>query len=64
MTEQVTPPTLTLQDLNMLANIVDLAVQRGAFKGAEAETVGQCFNKLVSILKSLQPAPTEEQAAE
>jgi len=64
MTEQVTQPTLTLQDLNMLANIVDLAVQRGAFKGAEAETVGQCFNKLVSILKALQPAPTEEQAAE
>jgi hypothetical protein len=55
MTEETKAPELTLQDLTLLANIVDLAVQRGAFKGAEAETVGNQFNRLVAIIKSLAP---------
>tara|TARA_R110000765_G_scaffold102702_3_gene191616 strand:- start:2712 stop:2879 length:168 start_codon:yes stop_codon:yes gene_type:complete len=46
-------PTLTLQDLTLTANIIDLSVQRGAFKGAEAEQVGQMFNRLVAIIKSI-----------
>ena len=62
MTEQNTQevPQLTLQDLTLIANIIDLSVQRGAFKGAEAETVGTAFNKLVNLLKALAP----EQPAE
>ena len=51
--------TLTIQDLTLCANIVDLAVQRGAFKGAEAETVGRMFGKLVNILKAVAPPPAE-----
>ena len=53
-------PTLTLQDLTLTANIIDLSVQRGAFKGAEAEQVGKMFNRLVAIIKSI--APVEEAA--
>jgi hypothetical protein len=66
MTEENTTevPALTLQDLTLLANIVDLAVQRGAFKGAEAETVGNAFNKLVALLKSLAPEKVEESSSE
>lgn len=62
MTEQVTSQesTLTLQDLTLTANIIDLAVQRGAFKGAEAETVGKQFNRLVAIIKSIAPEVVEE----
>jgi len=56
-------PTLTLQDLTLTANIIDLSVQRGAFKGAEAEQVGQMFNRLVAIIKSIAP-PTDESATE
>lgn len=56
-------PTLTLQDLTLTANIIDLAVQRGAFKGAEVETVGQQFNKLVAIIQSIAP-PAEESEGE
>ena len=56
MTEETkAAPELTLQDLTMTANIIDLAVQRGAFKGAEAETVGKQFTRLVEIIKSLAP---------
>lgn len=57
-------PTLTLQDLTLTANIIDLAVQRGAFKGAEAETVGTQFNKLVAIIQAIAPAPEAEEGAE
>tara|TARA_R110000796_G_scaffold12944_1_gene42284 strand:+ start:414 stop:635 length:222 start_codon:yes stop_codon:yes gene_type:complete len=56
-------PTLTLQDLTLTANIIDLSVQRGAFKGAEAEQVGQMFNRLVAIIKSITPVVDEEAAA-
>ncbi|MDA9302480.1 hypothetical protein N8072_01160 [bacterium] len=62
MTEEVQKTELKLEDLTMLANIVDLAVTRGAFKGAEAETVGRTFNRLVAIIKTL--APPAEDAAE
>lgn len=74
MTEQTTQAaTLTLQDLTLTCNIIDLAVQRGAFKGAEAETVGAQFNRLVAIIKSIAPdmatrddkeAASEDAAAE
>jgi len=53
------PVTLTVQDLTLCANIIDLSVQRGAFKGAEAETVGRMFTKIVNILKELAPPPAE-----
>lgn len=66
MTEQNTPevPQLTLQDLTLIANIIDLSVQRGAFKGAEAETVGTAFNKLVNLLKALAPEQPAETTSE
>ena len=57
------PISLTLQDLNVTANIIDLAVQRGTFKGAEAATVGAAFNKLVEIIQKISP-PAEEAPAE
>ncbi len=56
-------PALTVNDLALVANIIDLAVQRGAFKGAEAETVGTTFRKVVAIVKHLAP-PKEESKEE
>ena len=56
-------PALTVNDLALVANIIDLAVQRGAFKGAEAETVGATFKKVVAIVKHLAP-PKEESKKE
>jgi hypothetical protein len=72
MTEDVTPVTeeaanpisLTLQDLTLTANIIDLAVQRGAFKAAEAQTVGAAFNKLVTIIRAIQPPQPEGEETE
>jgi hypothetical protein len=62
--EQQPAPSLTLQDLVLVAQIIQLTSQRGAFKAEELADVGGLYNKLVTFLQStgaLTPAaPTEE----
>ena len=58
-------PSLTLQDLVLVAQIIQLTSQRGAFKAEELADVGGLYNKLIAFLQStgaLTPAPakTEE----
>ena len=55
------PVTAQIQiaDIVMACNIIDLATQRGAFKAAEANQVGTCFEKLVAFVKANTP---EEEA--
>ena len=65
-TEAATPeaaqaqgPDLTVQDLQALKSIIDVASQRGAFKPNEMMTVGQTYNKLEQFLNAVaqqQPA--------
>ncbi len=61
-------PSLSVNDLAAVAQIIDLAVQRGAFKAAEAGQVGQVFDKVAGFVQSVQDAqkdaaPTEEAPA-
>ena len=52
-------PDLTVQDLQALKSIIDVASQRGAFKPNEMVTVGQTYNKLEAFLAAVtqqQPA--------
>jgi len=58
----VEPVSLTIQDLTALSTIVDAACQRGAFKGAEMETVGKTYNKLLTFLEQVNKQ--QEEAAE
>jgi hypothetical protein len=61
--EQQPAPSLTLQDLVLVAQIIQLTSQRGAFKAEELESVGGLYNKLIAFLQStgaLAPAQTEE----
>ena len=63
------PPTqgLTLQDLVLVAQIIQLTSQRGAFKAEELASVGGLYNKLVAFLQStgaLTPAPDATQTEE
>jgi hypothetical protein len=59
-------PSLTLQDLVLVAQIIQLATQRGAIRAEEMEQVGGLYTKLIAFLQStgaLTPAPaapTEE----
>ena len=63
--QQPQAPSLTLQDLVLVAQIIQLTTQRGTFRAEELEQVGGLYNKLIAFLQStgaLQPAPvpTEE----
>lgn len=58
-------PSLTLQDLVLVAQIIQLTTQRGAFKAEELADVGGLYNKLIAFLQSTgaltpPPVPTEE----
>jgi hypothetical protein len=65
------PDSISLQDLQVLLQIVDLASSRGAFRGAELTQVGAIFDKLNSFLsfiaaqqKAAQEQNAKEQSAE
>ena len=56
---QAAGPDLTVQDLQSLKTIIDVASQRGAFKPSEMMTVGQTYGKLEQFLNAVaqqQPA--------
>jgi len=63
--DQQAVPSLTLQDLVLVAQIIQLTSTRGTFRAEEMEQVGGLYNKLIAFLQStgaLAPAaaPTEE----
>ena len=49
---------LTVQDLNTIKAIIDVASQRGAFKANEMQAVGTTYNKLESFLNAIQAQQT------
>jgi hypothetical protein len=56
-------PGLTLQDLLLVAQIIQLTTQRGAFKAEELTQIGSFYDKLIAFLQStgaIAPAQTEE----
>lgn len=58
--EQASAPSLTLQDLVLIAQIIQLTSQRGAYRAEEMADVGTLYNKLIAFLQAsgaLQPAP-------
>jgi hypothetical protein len=72
--QQAQPVQLTVNDLQLLGRIVDLASRRGAFQAAELSQVGDAFNKLTNFLSYVEsvqkkeadaaaPAPAEVPAA-
>ena len=65
-TVQEAPESITLTDLQLLVNIVDLASSRGAFRGTELTSVGAVFdklNKFLSYVAEQQKKAQEAQAA-
>ena len=55
-------PDITITDLDLLRQIVDLASSRGAFQGAELKTVGEVYEKLSAFLNSaLDQANAQEE---
>ena len=55
-------PDLTVQDLQALKSIIDVASQRGAFKPNEMMTVGQTYGKLETFLAAVAQQQPEQGA--
>lgn len=53
-------PDLTVNDLQALKSIIDVASQRGAFKPNEMVTVGQVYNKLEQFLGAVAQAQPQQ----
>jgi len=52
-------PDLTVQDLQALKAIIDVASQRGSFRPAEMELVGKTYNRLNTFLEAITPKKDE-----
>lgn len=52
-------PDLTVQDLQALKAIIDVASQRGAYKPNEMEVVGRTYNRLDTFLGAITPKPKD-----
>jgi hypothetical protein len=54
---------LTINDLNSLKVIIDIASSRGAFKPTEMVAVGQTYTKLATFLESVTKQAEAAEAA-
>lgn len=61
---QTEAPQVTLVDLQNALRIIDVAAERGAFKGGELTSVGSVRDKLAAFLEATMPKeePAEDQA--
>ena len=63
MNNAPSPTQFTIADLAGIRNIIDLACQRGAFRGEEMLNVGQIFERLTNfIVHAQQAAEAQAQA--
>jgi hypothetical protein len=54
---------LTINDLNAMKVIIDIASSRGAFKPNEMVAVGQTYTKLTAFLENVAQQQAAQQAA-
>lgn len=57
------PVQLTVNDLQLLARIIDLASRRGAFQAVELADIGTAFNKLTGFLAWVENEEKKKEAA-
>lgn len=62
--ETQAPESISLNDLQLLLQIVDLASSRGAFRGTELTQVGAVFDKLNAFLTHVAQQQEEAKQAE
>lgn len=55
--------TLGVADLQNAAQVIDVAVSRGAFRAGEAAQVGAVYNRLVAFIQSVQQQQAAQQEA-
>jgi hypothetical protein len=61
MNTEQSKPTIEINDLVAVVQLIDVCSTRGAFRGEELATVGAMRTKFAEIVKSQQPpAPVPE----
>ena len=55
--------SISLRDLDQIAQIIDLATTRGAFRGQELSTIGALYDKLATFLNSVKEQQEAAKAA-
>jgi hypothetical protein len=53
---------ITVADLNLLKNIIDLASTRGAFRAGEMKQVGEVYEKLTVFLEAVVAQAAAQEA--
>jgi hypothetical protein len=53
---------ITVADLNLLKNIIDLASTRGAFRAGEMKQVGEVYEKLAAFLEAVVAQAAAQEA--
>jgi hypothetical protein len=53
---------ITVADLNLLKNIIDLASTRGAFRAGEMKEIGEVYNKLAEFLDAVVAQAAAQEA--
>ena len=56
--------TLTISDLQTIAQVIDAATRRGAFGAAEVSEVGAIYTKLTTFLNAVNAAAQQRDAGE
>jgi hypothetical protein len=55
-------PTIDINDLAAVVQLIDVCSTRGAFRGEELAMIGGLRTKLAEIVKANQPAPEAPKA--
>lgn len=58
-----TTTALGIQDLQNAAQVIDVAVSRGAFRANEIAQVGEVYNKITAFIQSVKEQQTEAPTA-
>ena len=60
---QQTPVTITLQDMQAMVNLIDVASSRGAFRGQELSAVGELYQKITVFLQQVVASQEADEGA-
>ena len=64
MNTQTNTTQITINDLATVKDLIDLACSRGAYRGAEAKTVGEIYEKLTVFLNAVIAQAEADQQGE
>ena len=54
------PPSVTINDIAFLVQIVEIVAQRGAFKAEELSTVGAVYDKVKAFIVANTPKAAQQ----